>query len=119
MRSIWFQDNIGNVLICIEIERNTAPMHWFIRWYRYTERCVNWACQDRGAVEKVILLVAVFAWAVICLAYSLIHMVIVYWPLSAPLLAAGLTAWLVYRRKKRKRAIRENAGPSDAAGGSQ
>lgn len=36
-RLIWFNDNIGNVMICIEIVRHVRSMPWYAQWYRETE----------------------------------------------------------------------------------
>lgn len=36
-RYIWFNDNVGNVMICIEIVRHVREMPWYAQWYRETE----------------------------------------------------------------------------------
>lgn len=69
MRSVWFQDNIGSVLICVEIERKVSIPHLFTRWFRNTERRIGWACDNHGWVVTLVLSTAaslasvfLFAW---------------------------------------------------------
>lgn len=111
MRGIWFQDNIGSVLVCVEIERKTSPMHWFIRWYRYTERCMNRACDDQPLLLKIFFGFCVFIWSVFCLILSLVRFCVAvlctFWPLSVPGLI-WLAVWL-FRRWKRQRKSRSGS----------
>ena len=37
MRDIWFKDNIGSIMVCIEIMRAAENMPWYAHWYRQTE----------------------------------------------------------------------------------
>ena len=40
MRDIWFKDNIGSIMICIEIVRNAENMAWYAQWYREVENSI-------------------------------------------------------------------------------
>lgn len=98
LRGIWFQDNIGSELICVEIERRTAYTHWFIRWYRYTERCMNTVCECRSVFLKALLSIGVFLWSILALVFFLVMSVAslarICWPLSVLLLIVFLPKWL-------------------------
>ncbi len=37
MRDIWFKDNMGSIMVCIEIMRAAENMPWYAHWYRQTE----------------------------------------------------------------------------------
>ena len=37
MRDIWFKDNMGSIMVCIEIMRVAENMPWYAHWYRQTE----------------------------------------------------------------------------------
>ncbi|MEG1622128.1 MAG: hypothetical protein RR330_02015 [Alistipes sp.] len=42
-RDAWFNDNIGEILMCVEIERALYVWNWPSKWYRYTERILDGA----------------------------------------------------------------------------
>jgi hypothetical protein len=37
----YYEDNIGQILVVIDIERNLSTLNWKSSWYRYTERHIN------------------------------------------------------------------------------
>lgn len=88
MRSIWFEDNIGSVLICVEIERKVKFIHLFTRWFRNTERRINWACDNHGWAATLCLS------TVACL----VSVILFCWPF--------VIAWMIYRIPKFRKGYR-------------
>lgn len=116
LRDIWFHDNIGSVLICVEIQRKVGTMHVFTRWFRNTERRMNWACDDRGVMASIFLSACVCSVSVVLFCWPLLLLLLIYyfpkirkrfrrWRKGQPL----RTAWngLVGCWKKRKKIIQK------------
>lgn len=105
MQKVWFQDNIGSVMICVEIERFTPWWRWMNRWYRGTERRIAWACDNRSIGGMAYRVVLAGGWSVVRL----------FWLPSAVALAilfflyAKRDKWVLAKCNvlKRKKAVRE------------
>lgn len=78
LRDIWFHDNIGSVLICVEIQRKVGTIHVFTRWFRNTERRMNWACDDRGVMAGIFLSACVCSVSVVLFCWPPLLLLLIY-----------------------------------------
>ena len=81
LREMWFNDNIGNIMICVEIERSIGLMHGMSKWYRSIERIVDsmyhgWFSSKFGIICLTLLLcvsVILFSGLFVVLVYLIFH----------------------------------------------
>ena len=81
LREMWFNDNVGNIMICVEIERNISLMHGMSKWYRTIERIVDslymgWFSSKFGIICLTLLLcigVIIFSGLFVLLVYLIFH----------------------------------------------
>ncbi len=68
-RTMWFRDNLGSMLICIEIHRRVHITQWMTRWYRSTEEHISSALSHGGFYGAICFIGAVL-WAAVRLAIN-------------------------------------------------
>lgn len=70
IRDIFFNDNLGAILVLIDINRKVSFLNWRTSWYRFTENTIN-ACWDNstGWLLPFIKSVGWFIFAVIILVF--------------------------------------------------
>lgn len=68
-RTMWFRDNMGSMLICIEIHRRVHITQWMTRWYRSTEEHISSAL-SQGGLYGAVCFIGALLWAAIRLAIN-------------------------------------------------
>ena len=82
-----YKDNIGQILVAVEIQRKLDNVQWRKIWYRYVENNVVgiWSSNIKG-VWKTLLTVVFMIWAIFYAVYRIVALLFAVWYLTVPCL---------------------------------
>jgi len=109
-RDLFYNDNLGEVLVVVDIKRNVSAFSWRQNWYRWTEENINkiWDEDNIGLLPsnwlpiKILRTVVVFIMSVVMLIVNIILFLCVVWFVSIPILCALIFVFYKKHRNKIK-----------------